>query len=165
MITEIQEKDLLKTFYKLIAEVECGNHFDFANPHHDEWLRRRISRHYYLGTKFFAYYRRNQPVGFAALLVDEQLEGVRLFGQKTELLDIVIFPEFRSQGYGKKLLDYAERKSQDSGAYCMYVSTYAKNINAISFYVRNGFVPVANLPDVHGPGDEGLLVMRKIVRV
>ena len=164
MIIEIAEKELLKTFYKLIAEVECGKHFDFSNPHHDEWLRCRVSRHYFSGAKFFAYCEADKPVGFAGLLIDEGLEGVSISGQKTELLDVGILPEFRNKGYGKKLLDYAEEKSRLSGAYCMYISTYAKDTIAISFYLRNGFVQVAVLPDVNGPGDEGNAILRKIIR-
>jgi ribosomal protein S18 acetylase RimI-like enzyme len=164
MITEINEKRLLKTFYKLIVEVECGKHFDFSNPHHDEWLRRRIARHYYSGAKFYALYEADKPVGFAGLLTDEWLEGVSISGQKTELLDIGILPEFSNKGYGKKLLDYAEEKSRLSGAYCMYISTYAKDTTAISFYLKNGFVQVAVLPDVNGPGDAGNAYLRKIVR-
>jgi hypothetical protein len=46
----------------------------------------------------------------------------------------------------------------------MYVSTYAKDKEAISFYLQNGFVRVATLPDVHGPGDDGNVYMRKIIR-
>jgi hypothetical protein len=35
---------------------------------------------------------------------------------------------------------------------------------AIAFYGKNGMTPVATLPDVHGPGDEGMVYIRKVLR-
>ena len=165
MIRPIGEQELLKHFYKLAAEVECGSYFDFSNPNHDKWLRRRISRHYYRGMEFYALFLDDDtPVGFAALLIDEPLQNAAIFGQMTGLLDIGINNEFRGKGYGKELLKYAERKSADSGAYCMYVSTYEGNQTAIAFYESNGFEPIATLPDVNGPGNEGDIYLRKILK-
>lgn len=163
MIKQIFEKEF-GVFFNLMAEVECGNHFDYENEKHIEWLKKRISIYFYRGAKFFAYYTDgNIPVGFAALLLDEGPEGVRCFGHKSELLDIALFPEFRKKKYGSQLLTFTEEYSRQKGAYCMYVSTYAKDIKVIEFYKKNGFEPVAVLPDVHGPDDEGMVYMRKIL--
>ena len=163
MIKEILENDF-GIFFNLIAEVECGNHFDFSNQKHIQWLKRRIAVHFFRGTNFFCYYLEDgTPVGFAAVLIDKGPEGVCCFGNKAELLDIAIFPEFREKGYGSDLLVYTEEYSRQQGVYCMYMSTYAKDYRVISFYGKNGFIPVATLPDVHGPDDEGMLYMRKIL--
>ena len=164
MIREVSEAEFIEQFYVLMAEVECGSHFDFSNPQHEEWLHRRISRHYHRGVKFFGYYLDSgKPVGFAGLLAEEKLEGVACFGQTAELLDIGILPEFRGKGYGGELLKYIEEYCRDFGAYCMYTATYARSFDTIAFYGRHGFVPVATLPDVHGPDDEGNVYMRKIL--
>lgn len=32
MIRDIPEAEFTEHFYELMAEVECGSHFDFANP-------------------------------------------------------------------------------------------------------------------------------------
>ena len=165
MTCQINEKDLLHYFYQLVAEVECGSYFDFNNPQHERWLRNRISRHFSKGTQFYGYFLEDQsPIGFASLLMDEHLENVEIFGQTAELLHIGVYQEFRGKGYGKELLDYTEEVSRENGAYCMYATTYAKDYHAIAFYGRNGFVPVATLPDVNGPGNEGNVCMRKILR-
>jgi|GEM_PF-502950 len=164
MIKEIGEREFIAKFYNLMAEVECGSHFDSDNPLHHEWLKKRISRYYYRGTKFLAYYLDDDtPVGFAGLLVEEPLDKVEIFGKMTELLDIGVFPSFRGKGYGNKLLKYVEDFSFNYGAYCIYTATYAKSYDLIAFYGKNGFVPVATLPDTHGPGDEGNVYMRKIL--
>ena len=103
------------------------------------------------------------PVGFVALLTEEPLEGVAIFGKKAGLLEIGVAEEFRGGGYGKELLDYAEEQSIIGGAYCLYAATYARDHDTIRFYGRNGFIPVATLPDVNGPGDDGDVYMRKII--
>jgi GNAT superfamily N-acetyltransferase len=165
IIRNINQDELFRYFYRLAAEVECGNHFDFSNPRHEAWLRRKNARYEFCGARFFGLFLKNgTPVGYAVLLIEEFLENVNnVFGQKTELPAIGIIDGFRGKGYGKQLLDYAEDISRKSGAYTMYISTYARDYEVIAFYGRNGYAPVATLPDVHGPGDEGQVLMRKII--
>jgi len=164
VIKELSNKEFNDIFFKLIAEAECGKHFDINNSNHIAWMKNRINVHFLRGVKFFAYFMKDgTPVGFAALLIEEGLEGVSCSSQKSELLDIAIFPDFRGKGYGSELLNYTEEHSRQSMVYCMYISTYAKKYDVIAFYGKNGFVPVATLPDVHGPNDEGLVYMRKIL--
>lgn len=165
MIRQIPEGEFVDTFFDLMAEVECGEHFDSTNAAHVEWVRRRVAVNYFRGARFFAYYLNNKsPVGFAAVLIDKGLEGVPCFGQYTELLDIAVLPQHRGKGYGAELIKHAERLSREAGAYCMYMTTYAGNHKLIAFYGKHGYVPVATMPDVHGPGDEGHVWMRKILR-
>jgi ribosomal protein S18 acetylase RimI-like enzyme len=164
-IRNITQEELLRYFYKLAAEVECGNHFDFTNPRHEQWLRRKHAVYEFQGARFFASFLEDgAPVGYGVLLIEEPLENVnQVFGQKTELLAIGVSSDFRGTGHGKELLDYAEEFSRKIGAYTMYISTYARDYKVIAFYGRNGYVPVATLPDVHGQGDDGLVYMRKII--
>jgi ribosomal protein S18 acetylase RimI-like enzyme len=165
MIREISQDEVFKHFYRLAAEVECGNHFDFSNPRHEEWLRRKIAIYFYSGAKFFALFlEEGTPLGYAALLIEDKLEDAAYSGQTSELLEIGVLGEFRGKGYGKILLDHAEGLSKERDAYCMYIKTWAKDYKVIAFYGRCGFVPVATLPDVYGPGDEGDIYMRKIIR-
>lgn len=138
--------------------------FNFNSESHAQWLKKKIAAHFLKGAKFFGYYLGDMtPVGFAVVLIDEPLEDVSCFGQKSELLDIAIFPEFRRKSYGSKLLAYTQEYSKQQGAYCIYASTYAKDYNTVQFYGKNGFIPVATLPDVYGPNDEGAVYMRKIL--
>ena len=166
IIREITAEEALRHFFKLAAEVECGNHFDCSNPRHEEWLRRKYARYEFCGDKFFAAFLKDgTPAGYAILRIEEWPENVsQVFAQKTELLSIGVQNELQGKGYGKQLLDYAEEISRKSGAYTMYISTYAKDHEVIAFYGKNGYVPVATLPDVHGPGDEGMAYNRKIIR-
>ena len=101
--------------------------------------------------------------GFAAVLIDPGLEGRNCFGHKAELLDVIIREAHRGKGYGSALLSHAESEARAAGAYCLYVATYAGNADSMTFYINRGFVPVALHPDVHGPGDEGEVHLRKVL--
>ncbi|MFH0777438.1 MAG: GNAT family N-acetyltransferase [Candidatus Eisenbacteria bacterium] len=164
-IREITEDEITGSFFALVAEVECGDRFEFANEKHREWLLRRIGQRVSQGARFFGCYAQDgKPVGFYVLVIEDGPEGVPYLGQKAEITDIAVFPEFRSRGYGTRLLRHAERIAKKSGVYCLYVGTYAGAARAISFYVRNGLVPVATMPDVHGPHAEGNVYLRKLLR-
>jgi ribosomal protein S18 acetylase RimI-like enzyme len=161
---EIYEENFEK-FYPLMAEIEGGNQFEIKNEKHMEWLIRKIHSRFITGAKFFEIYDdKLGSIGMVGILIDPPLEGVSYLGQKSEILDIAIFKNYRGKGYGSKLLSYIEDLIKEYDSYCIYVCTYACNHKAISFYGKNGYVPVAMLPDVNGPGDEGALYMRKIIR-
>ncbi len=164
MIREIHEPEFLDVFFDLMAEVECGRHFDGSKESHVQWLRRRVAVHYFRGTRFFALEEDGTPIGFAAVLVEPPLDGAPCFAQYSELLDIGLLPEHRGKGHGRRLLAHAEVFARESDAYCLYMATYARNHDRVAFYGKSGFTPVATLPDVFGPGDEGRIYMRKILR-
>lgn len=164
MIKEIFE-DEFNPFYDLMAEVECGNHFNADNPDHIKWLKKRISIYYYRGTRFFAMFDETGiPLGVCGVLIEEGAEGVNCQAQKSELVAIGISKEHRRKGLGSVLLKYAEDFSKNAGVYCMFMSTYAAAYNVIAYYGKNGYTPVATLPDIHGPGNEGMVYMRKILK-
>jgi GNAT superfamily N-acetyltransferase len=165
MIREITEPEVLEHFFSLMADLECGERFIANNPNHAQWLQKRISLRFVQGARFFGYFLADGcPAGFICFLIDEGPEGIKCFGNKSEILDFGLLPAHRSKGYGTDLLKHAERISAEAGAHVLYTSTYACNHRAILFYGRNGLVPVATLPDVHSPGDEGMVYMRKIIR-
>ncbi len=163
MIREINEGEF-EVFFRLMAEVEAGSHFDGGNPRHIEWLKRRIAAHFLRGTRFFGYYLEDgTPVGFAGLLINEGPDGISGCWRSAELLDLALFSECRGKGYGSELLKHAEDYAREAGVYCLFMVTYAAEYGTIAFYGKNGFTPVATLPDVQGPGAEGEVYMRKIL--
>ena len=156
-ITEIYQENLGQ-FAELLAEIEAGDHFDKSNPEHVEWLKQKIAVRYFEGTHFYGLFLEDgTPVALAGLLINESLFGPN----SSELKDIGTYKEFRRQGYASELLKYCEQVSQENNVYCMFMCTYAREYDTIAFYGKNGFVPVAHIPDVHGPDDEGNLYMRK----
>ena len=43
------QAELLRDFQPLIAELECGRHYDPDNPQHRAWLDRRVNGLYAIG--------------------------------------------------------------------------------------------------------------------
>ena len=162
MIREIDQTEIERHFFGLMAELECGNHFKADDPGHVDWVRKRINLRFAQGATFHAYFLPDgTPVGFITILLDQ---GPGSFRGKLEILDFGFLPDYRGKGYGTELLRHVEDFAVKMGATSLYTSTYAREHRVIAFYGRNGLVPVATLPDVHSPGDEGMVYMRKKLR-
>ena len=85
----------------------------------------------------------NLPFG-VALLDNNQIVGFCVFKKENLkkypnifpwLSDVMILPQFRGQGYGKKLLEYGEQTLKDLGYNTIYVWTD----QAPDFYKKLGF--------------------------
>jgi len=160
MIKSLNKKEF-NIFFDLMGEVEMGRHFELDNPGHVAWLNKKIDSYYALGARFFGLSLDDgTPVGFATLLVNEKL----FCANNAELLDIGVYPEYRRQDYGSQLLKHAEQLAVKADVYCLFARTYAADRAAISFYGHNGYAPVAVMPDLNGPGDEGEIFIRKLLK-
>jgi ribosomal protein S18 acetylase RimI-like enzyme len=161
MIRELDAQELADTFFDLMGEVECGDHIDFSDPGHVAWLHERISVQFARGTRFYGLFSESgEPLGFVGLLLEYGLNGDC---RKAEVLDIGVQKGQRRMGFGAELLAHAEKLSAEAGAYCIFVATYAASYDVIAFYGKNGYVPVATIPDTNGPDDEGDVHMRKVL--
>lgn len=163
MLIAVSEKEI-EPYLDLLAEVEHTK-LDRSNPDHELWLRRRINRHYQRGAMFYAYHEIGQEdaYGIIAVLHEEAPPGIPALGARAEVLDIGVSKRHRRKGIGSILLRQAEKIARSRGAYCLFMLTYAEDYDVIAFYGKNGFIPVATIPDVFGPHDEGNVVLRKIV--
>jgi len=147
-------------FADLIAETELGSHYRPDDPSHRSWVVHAVNRYFAAGGLFIAAFENGgHAVGYAVLLVDDK-PGFRCKG---EIVSLGVLPEYRRQGIGTALVRHCLDVSRELGLYCCYVATYAGDARAVGFYLHCGLVPVATLPDVHGPGDEGQVYLRAIV--
>lgn len=152
----------MRDFRPLIAELECGTHYDSGNEQHVEWLERRVGALYAMGGHAICLYSdEDAPLGFLFLLHDEGLNGVRCFGKKGAIAMFGLFSEHRSKGLGGTLLREAERFLMQRGGECLYVDTYAANAGAIRYYTKEGFIPVAYHPGENGLDDKGQVYLYK----
>lgn len=158
MFKEINEAEF-QPFFDLMAELEVGRHFDPASDEHARWLSEKIRRNFARGVRFFASYEDdNSPRGLISLFVDDFL-----YFKLGYVTHLGVFPDFRGLGYGSKLLAFAVEQARQEGCYCLYLDTYAGNPKNISFYAKNGLTPVATIPGMNGPGDEGQVWFRKVL--
>lgn len=163
MIREIREEGI-EPYLDILAEVEHVN-LNRSNPEHEQWLRRRIGTHYRRGAKFYGYQdEAGAAAGIVVMLHEEAPAGIDALGARAEVLDIGVSKQHRRKGMGSILLKHAEDVARSRGAYCLFMMTYAEDYDVIAFYGKNGFVPVATIPDVFGPDLEGTAVLRKVLR-
>jgi GNAT superfamily N-acetyltransferase len=164
VIREIRSDELRRDFFGLLGELEAGSSFDRSNRDHAAWLERLLEARRLMGARTFAAYTaEGEAAGFVTALFDEGPPGVASFGHKIEILDLGLEPRHLGRGAGARLLAHLEADGRGRKYHCLIVATYARAQRAIEFYVREGFVPVATLPDVHGPGDAGMLYLRKLL--
>lgn len=155
----------IEPYLDLIAEIEHVK-LDRSKPNHDRWLRNRIHSYYSRGALFFAYEDRltEGAVGVVAVLHEAAPDGIEALGARAEVLVIGVGSSCRRKGIGSILLQHAEEIVKSKGAYCLFMMTYAEDYDVISFYGKNGFIPVATLPDVYGPTLEGNVFIRKVLK-
>ena len=166
MKIEYQEPErFYNDFLSLIAELECGDHYDPANQQHVSWLKRRVSALYASGaTAICLYCDEGKPLGFLLLVFDPGLAGVRCFGNKATIALFGLFEEFRSKGLGASLLAEAEAYTTRNGGECLYVDSYAAMSRSIRYYIKQGFIPVAYHPGENGLDDKGQVYLYKELR-
>jgi ribosomal protein S18 acetylase RimI-like enzyme len=147
-------------FLDAVGEAEMGGHYNPDDENHRSWVMRCVDRYFARGARMFAAFGNGgEPLGYAAALIDDA-PG---FSCKAELISIGTAPAHRREGIGSRLLDHITTVCSELGLYCIITSTYAGDTGAIAFYTRNGFVPIAVLPGVHGPRDEGQIFLRKVL--
>lgn len=68
-------------------------------------------------------------------------------GSKTaKLFHVFLDPQFRGQGFGKKLVRFSEEKSIKNGCFALRLKVNPKNEKAIGLYESFGFIHIKTLP-------------------
>lgn len=83
-----------------------------------------------------------------AILEDDRVIALTGYWQHTkiwkgrilEIDNMIVHPDFRSRGLGKKLLDYLEQKAKDNGCQAMVLDAFVKNHRAHQLYFREGYI-------------------------
>ncbi|MDL2219423.1 GNAT family N-acetyltransferase [Ruminococcaceae bacterium OttesenSCG-928-O06] len=157
-MVKIIDAELLRAAPQLVAFVEADA-LDAQNPAHATWLREKLTRLEQGGAVFFGYFAGGRLAGFASIQVEMRPPEVCGGWGSCELLQIGVEEQSRRQGAGKALLRAIEEYLAPKHIYCLYLHTYARDRRAISFYLKNRFVPAGTVPHVYGPGAEGMLFL------
>ncbi len=82
-----------------------------------------------------------------------------------DLYWIVVHKDYQGQGVGKALLKEAEQRIAAVGGRGIYVETASRPQYAPTheFYKKNGYQVEAVLKDFYSPGDDKLVIVKKIV--
>lgn len=80
------------------------------------------------GENFYGYYINEELCGVISIKIEDSVMDIWLF----------IFPKYFRKGIAKMLLDFIQ--TNEKGFETIIVSTGSKNIPAINFYQKNGFI-------------------------
>ena len=95
------------------------------------------------GTRISLAMNKSQLVGFAVVthvLVDAGPQRQVRFGR---IDDIIVSPEFRSEGVGTALMEWVEKSLQEGGVSRLFLESGIDNENAHRFFARCGFTKVS----------------------
>jgi ribosomal protein S18 acetylase RimI-like enzyme len=96
----------------------------------------------------------NRPVGAIVVQCDW------LLGPYLQHLSVL--PEAQARGAGTRALAWLEGIARRDGQSNIWLCVSAFNSQALAFYARHGFVEAANLPDLVRPGEDEILMRRRL---
>lgn len=164
-IVKCEQEQFYNGFLSLIIFLDCGDKYCEDNKQHVEWMRKRISNSFNdYGNVLAAYSDDGAPIGYIWYKHDTGMEGVGFSGKCAHIKEFGLFEEYRGQGIGTALLNEACRSIKENGGDCLYVDTYLDNKDAISYYVKRDFYPVAQLPGLNGLDDEPQVLLYKVLK-
>jgi ribosomal protein S18 acetylase RimI-like enzyme len=81
-----------------------------------------------------------------------------------ELAGIIVRNDLLGKGIGSLLISRCIRSARDAGFASMVVKTETSNERAISFYMKQGFVPLRNIVETVNDSKVDLAVLRLVLR-
>ncbi len=163
-IIECNENQFVDDFFPLIVDLWYADKYNPNNNQHVEWVNRKIHAIFNdFSVALCAYTDENKPIGFFWYKHDTGLEGVSFTGKDAHIISCGLYKEFLRQGIGTLLLEEICIRIKRNGGECLYTDTYTANDDAMMFYIKRKFIPVALLPGLNGVDDDGQVFMyRKI---
>lgn len=101
-------------------------------PGHTSFMKiEKLQSQYDSGCKMFGYYHNDLMVGFFGLSKSSDYDY--------ELQHLAVLPEYRHNGYGKAMLDYAKMKVIDMGGRKIKIGIIDESARLKNWYMANGF--------------------------
>ena len=111
-----------------LTEENCPDRGRASLPYH------KLLTEFENGTLMFGYFRNNMLIGFLGMKLNE--DGI------CKLSDIIVLPEYRQNGYGKKLLAFCKQKAKELGANKIELGMIDDNKRLRKWYEDNGFINI-----------------------
>lgn len=110
------------------------------------WLNTNMSAHHFIDTSYWKnnYAQVKEMIPHATVYVYEQDKTIQAFVGLMEntIAGIFVSSTFQSHGIGTEFLEYIKETRSE-----LFLTVYQKNIRAVSFYLREGFVPTGEQID------------------
>lgn len=136
-IKQIQFSDLedcIQVIHKSFATVASEFNLSEQNcPRHPSFMKIDVlHKRFADGEQMFGLYEQEKLVGYVSMSVDKE--------NAAELHHLAVLPDFRHQGYGKRLIDYCEMKAKELGCHKIKVAIIEENKILKNWYLQNGFI-------------------------
>jgi len=90
--------------------------------------------------------------GYLSYIEDPDNEGM------VELLNLIVIPEYQGKGCGRIMVNHYHDLMREKKFKKSKLVTSPKNVNAIGFYERIGYVKEKIIKDYYGPGEDRQLM-------
>ncbi len=117
-------------------------------------------------------YLNNPASGYSTLVAEDngEIAGYICYGETPctvgtwDIYWIAVDRARRGKGIGKMLSERAEAAIEQSGGRLAVIETSSTPLyeNTRSFYLARGFESVARVPDFYSPGDDKLILVKKL---
>ena len=107
-----------------ITEQNFPNHTSFMTAE-------KLQNHFNWGWQMYGLYDGARLIGYVSLS--------KIFGDTFELHNLAVLPEFRRNGYGRRLLDFCKAKVKESGGSKITLGMIEENTVLKDWYTANGF--------------------------
>lgn len=110
---------------------------------------------------FHGYKISNDPFEKVAIYTDNGIIGIISYSiiyERAEINYIITLPEYRNQGIGSKLLEYAINDIKNNNCTSISLEVESTNINAINLYSKYGFTKKCIRPNYYEGKDAYLMV-------
>jgi len=144
IITNVSEEDLQKVY-----EIELES---FEEPYPYSLLK----AYYYLAKELFMVARDgNEILGYAL--------GIVQYGYRGHVVSIAVKKDYREKGIGSMLLQNLENRFKALNCTHSYLEVNYKNIPAIKFYNKQGYVVVKFQKNYYGRGKHAFIMAKSFL--
>jgi len=150
MLTELIKKDLQQTSKLLVEYWKERGMSKYNQKYAEKYILEGHKKEIKLD-RFFVYKEKQSVVGMISLIVQE--------GNVAEMRDLVVDPQYRNKGYGKKIIEETIEIAKRLKIRKLYVLTFSQ---LTKFYKSLGFKKEGVLKDHFAEG-ENLTIMSKFL--
>jgi ribosomal-protein-alanine N-acetyltransferase len=83
-------------------------------------------------------------------------------GEGGKVVTLDVLPERRGKGLGRRLMEALEKEFASVGARFSLLEVAVENREALTLYAKLGYAKAAILEDYYGPGDDALLMAKRL---
>ncbi len=86
-------------------------------------------------------------------------------GEWGKVVTLDVLPEHRREGLGRRLMEALEEEFASQGTRDSLLEVAVENRGALVLYAKLGYAEIALLEDYYGPGEDALLMMKRLKEV